>query len=106
MKKRVKQYVHQTQAGGQDHYQVLKEFSRMLDDQVCEITLHICICLSLIQHSEYEYVSVFVLHGPNILNYDCPFVYVFLINWAVEVDRRGTHLLVSGWGSVYIVQCL
>ncbi|XP_073101877.1 SPX domain-containing membrane protein OsI_17046 isoform X2 [Elaeis guineensis] len=39
MKKRVKQYVHQTQAGGQDHYQVLKEFSRMLDDQIEKIVL-------------------------------------------------------------------
>lgn len=34
MKKKVKQYVQQTQNGGRNHEQVLKEFSRMLDDQV------------------------------------------------------------------------
>ncbi|XP_008803249.2 SPX domain-containing membrane protein OsI_17046-like [Phoenix dactylifera] len=34
MKKKVKQYVQQTQAGGKDRRQVLKEFSRMLDDQI------------------------------------------------------------------------
>ncbi|KAG1354615.1 SPX domain-containing membrane protein [Cocos nucifera] len=34
MKKKVKQYVQQTQAGGNDRCQVLKEFSRMLDDQI------------------------------------------------------------------------
>ena len=35
MKKKVKQYVQQTQNGRRNHEQVLKEFSRMLDDQVC-----------------------------------------------------------------------
>ena len=34
MKKKVKQYVQQTQTGGKNRDQVLKEFSRMLDDQV------------------------------------------------------------------------
>lgn len=34
MKKKVKQYVQQTQNGGRNREQVLKEFSRMLDDQV------------------------------------------------------------------------
>ena len=35
MKKKVKQYVEQTENGRRNHEQVLKEFSRMLDDQVC-----------------------------------------------------------------------
>lgn len=34
MKKKVKQYVQQTQTGGKNREQVLKEFSRVLDDQV------------------------------------------------------------------------
>lgn len=34
MKKKVKQYVQQTQTGGKNRDQVLKEFSRVLDDQV------------------------------------------------------------------------
>lgn len=34
MKKRVKHYVQQTETGGKNREQVLKEFSRMLDDQV------------------------------------------------------------------------
>jgi hypothetical protein len=34
MKKNLKHYVQQTQNGGRNHEQVLKEFSRMLDDQV------------------------------------------------------------------------
>ncbi|XP_039116365.1 uncharacterized protein LOC120251785 isoform X4 [Dioscorea cayenensis subsp. rotundata] len=34
MKKRVKLYVQQTQVDGKDHQQVLKEFSRILDEQV------------------------------------------------------------------------
>jgi hypothetical protein len=34
MKKMLKQYVQQTQHGGKDREQVLKEFSRILDDQV------------------------------------------------------------------------
>lgn len=34
MKKRLKQYVKQTQEGGEELRQVLKEFSRMLDEQV------------------------------------------------------------------------
>ncbi|XP_006647682.1 SPX domain-containing membrane protein OsI_08463 [Oryza brachyantha] len=39
MKKKVKQYVQQTQNGGRDREQVLKEFSRMLDDQIEKIVL-------------------------------------------------------------------
>ncbi|XP_019705619.1 SPX domain-containing membrane protein OsI_17046 isoform X1 [Elaeis guineensis] len=39
MKKKVKQYVQQTQAVGNDRRQVLKEFSRMLDDQIEKIVL-------------------------------------------------------------------
>jgi hypothetical protein len=35
MKKMLKQYVQQTQIGGKDCEQILKEFSRILDDQVC-----------------------------------------------------------------------
>ena len=35
MKKKVKQFAEQIQEGGQDRRRVLKEFSRMLDDQVC-----------------------------------------------------------------------
>jgi hypothetical protein len=34
MKKMLKQYVEQTQHGGKDCERVLKEFSRILDDQV------------------------------------------------------------------------
>jgi hypothetical protein len=34
MKKKVKQYAEQTQTGGGERDQVLKEFSRVLDDQV------------------------------------------------------------------------
>ncbi|PKA60090.1 SPX domain-containing membrane protein [Apostasia shenzhenica] len=34
MKKRVKQYAQQTKQGGKDKHQVLKEFSRILDDQI------------------------------------------------------------------------
>ena len=34
MKKKVKQYIQQTQTGGKNRDQVLKEFSRVLDDQV------------------------------------------------------------------------
>jgi len=34
MKKMLKQYVQQTQHGGKDREQVLKDFSRILDDQV------------------------------------------------------------------------
>lgn len=58
MKKKVKQYVQQSQAGGNDRRQVLKEFSRMLDDEVCEQPLCICTGLSLIQHAEYGRISV------------------------------------------------
>nr|CAD1831184.1 unnamed protein product [Ananas comosus var. bracteatus] len=44
MKKKVKQYVQQTQEGGKDRQQVLKEFSRILDD---EKSLHISVmCFS------------------------------------------------------------
>ncbi|KAF0933272.1 hypothetical protein E2562_017061 [Oryza meyeriana var. granulata] len=39
MKKKVKQYVQQTQNGGRDREQVLKEFARMLDDQIEKIVL-------------------------------------------------------------------
>ncbi|KAG8059885.1 hypothetical protein GUJ93_ZPchr0002g23011 [Zizania palustris] len=39
MKKKVKQYVQQTQNGGRNREQVLKEFSRMLDDQIEKIVL-------------------------------------------------------------------
>ncbi|XP_037447778.1 SPX domain-containing membrane protein OsI_08463 isoform X2 [Triticum dicoccoides] len=39
MKKKVKQYVQQTQDGGSNHEQVLKEFSRMLDDQIEKVVL-------------------------------------------------------------------
>lgn len=39
MKKKVKQYVQQTQNGGRNHEQVLKEFSRMLDDQIETVVL-------------------------------------------------------------------
>ncbi|KAM3225925.1 hypothetical protein ACQJBY_058564 [Aegilops geniculata] len=39
MKKKVKQYVQQTQDGGRNHEQVLKEFSRMLDDQIEKVVL-------------------------------------------------------------------
>ena len=35
MKKLLKQYVQQTQIGGKDCEQVLKQLSRILDDQVC-----------------------------------------------------------------------
>jgi hypothetical protein len=34
MKKMLKQYVQQTQHGGKNREQVLKDFSRILDDQV------------------------------------------------------------------------
>lgn len=34
MKKQVKQYVQQMEEGAKDRRRVLKEFSRMLDDQV------------------------------------------------------------------------
>ncbi|KAE8788586.1 putative membrane protein [Hordeum vulgare] len=39
MKKLLKQYVQQTQIGGKDCEQVLKEFSRILDDQIERIVL-------------------------------------------------------------------
>uniref|UniRef100_A0A0D9VJH5 SPX domain-containing protein n=1 Tax=Leersia perrieri TaxID=77586 RepID=A0A0D9VJH5_9ORYZ len=39
MKKKVKQYVQQTQNDGKDREQVHKEFSRMLDDQIEKIVL-------------------------------------------------------------------
>ncbi|KAL5212975.1 hypothetical protein ABZP36_023822 [Zizania latifolia] len=39
MKKKVKQYVQQTQNGGRNREQVLKDFSRMLDDQIEKIVL-------------------------------------------------------------------
>lgn len=39
MKKMLKQYVQQTQLGGKDREQVLKEFSRILDDQIERIVL-------------------------------------------------------------------
>lgn len=39
IKKRVKLYVQQTQVDGKDHQQVLKEFSRILDEQVQGILL-------------------------------------------------------------------
>ncbi|KAL6633780.1 hypothetical protein ACP70R_026451 [Stipagrostis hirtigluma subsp. patula] len=39
MKKKVKLFVQQTQAGGRDRDHVLKEFSRMLDDQIEKIVL-------------------------------------------------------------------
>ncbi|OEL32692.1 SPX domain-containing membrane protein [Dichanthelium oligosanthes] len=39
MKKMLKQYVQQTQHGGKDREQVLKEFSRILDDQIERIVL-------------------------------------------------------------------
>ncbi|KAF7090440.1 hypothetical protein CFC21_093189 [Triticum aestivum] len=39
MKKKVKQYVQQTQDGGRNHEQVLKEFSRMLDEQIEKVVL-------------------------------------------------------------------
>ncbi|XP_062185248.1 SPX domain-containing membrane protein OsI_17046-like isoform X1 [Phragmites australis] len=39
MKKMLKQYVQQTQLGGKDCEQVLKEFSRILDDQIERIVL-------------------------------------------------------------------
>ncbi|EES07458.1 hypothetical protein BDA96_04G301200 [Sorghum bicolor] len=39
MKKKVKQYVQQTQTGGKNRDQVLKEFSRMLDDQIEKVVL-------------------------------------------------------------------
>lgn len=39
MKKKVKQYVQQTQTGGKNRDKVLKEFSRMLDDQIEKIVL-------------------------------------------------------------------
>lgn len=34
MKKKVKQYVHQLRQGGKDRRQIVKDFSKMLDDQV------------------------------------------------------------------------
>lgn len=39
MKKKVKHYVQQTQTGGKNREQVLKEFSRMLDDQIEKVVL-------------------------------------------------------------------
>lgn len=39
MKKKVRQYVEQTETGGKDRRQVLREFSRMLDDQIEKIVL-------------------------------------------------------------------
>lgn len=39
MKKKVKQYVQQIEVGTQDRRQVLKDFSRMLDNQV--ICVHV-----------------------------------------------------------------
>jgi len=39
MKKMLKQYVQQTQIGGKDCEQILKEFSRVLDDQIERIVL-------------------------------------------------------------------
>jgi len=39
MKKMLKQYVEQTQHGGKDREHVLKEFSRILDDQIERIVL-------------------------------------------------------------------
>ncbi|KAG2653025.1 hypothetical protein PVAP13_1NG421700 [Panicum virgatum] len=39
MKKKVKQYIQQTQTGGKNREQVLKEFSRVLDDQIEKIVL-------------------------------------------------------------------
>ncbi|XP_020690152.1 SPX domain-containing membrane protein Os06g0129400 [Dendrobium catenatum] len=39
MKKKVRQYAEQTQNGGKDRRQVLKDFSRMLDDQIEKIVL-------------------------------------------------------------------
>uniref|UniRef100_A0ACD5V4V8 Uncharacterized protein n=1 Tax=Avena sativa TaxID=4498 RepID=A0ACD5V4V8_AVESA len=39
MKKMLKQYVQQTQIGGKDCEQILKEFSRILDDQIERIVL-------------------------------------------------------------------
>ena len=41
MKKRVKQYVQQTQQGRKIHEQIHKEFSRMLDDQVMKKFMYI-----------------------------------------------------------------
>lgn len=37
MKKKVKQYSQQIQVGAQDRRNVLKEFSRVLDNQVCDM---------------------------------------------------------------------
>ncbi|URD82293.1 SPX domain-containing membrane protein [Musa troglodytarum] len=41
MKKKLKQFVQQTQAGREDRRQVIKEFSKMLDDQIEKIVLFV-----------------------------------------------------------------
>ena len=43
MKKKVKQYAHQIEVGTQDRQHVLKDFSRMLDNQVCCVHVFICV---------------------------------------------------------------
>jgi hypothetical protein len=53
MKKMLKQYVQQTQIGGKDCEQILKEFSRILDDQVCR---------KLISRSDLSILSLVPLH--------------------------------------------
>jgi hypothetical protein len=54
MKKMLKQYVQQTQLGDKDHEQVLKEFSRILDDQVQAILSLEMITGRYLEHHVHE----------------------------------------------------
>nr|GEX44033.1 SPX domain-containing membrane protein At4g22990-like [Tanacetum cinerariifolium] len=57
MKKRVKQYSRQIEAGGIERRYVLKDFSRMLDNEFDEILLIIGICLNqrLLELHDYRW---------------------------------------------------
>lgn len=56
MKKKVKQYAQQIQVGELDRRNVLKEFSRVLDNQVCDMFTHVgskmsmksCLCICIL----------------------------------------------------------
>lgn len=54
MKKKVKQFSQQIKVGGQERRHVLKEFSRILDDQVCDFSEESILCLHFIHRSGKE----------------------------------------------------
>ncbi|GJN02004.1 hypothetical protein PR202_ga19314 [Eleusine coracana subsp. coracana] len=99
MKKMLKQYVEQTQLGDKDHKQVLKDFSRILDDQgIVAVVGALSRNLEYLQHHQGSFISIY--DHPSVILKD---PIIDQVNHAVQklthatsfMQFLGQHALIS-----------